>query len=95
MTHLSLAAAHRLFVALRLDCRGGLSFEWIVLITVLVLGVIGGMTAVRDAAISELGDVTGAVTAVDQSYEGFGVRFVDPGRGRRSGSCRPEGREPQ
>ncbi len=95
MNHLSRNFVRRLVLAVRHDCRGGLSFEWIVLLTVLVLGVVGGMTAVRDAAISELGDVTGAVTAVDQSYRGFGVTFIDPGRERRAGSCRPASREPQ
>lgn len=89
MNHIRTLAARRFAVALWRDCHGGLSFEWIVLLTVLVLGVVGGMTAVRDAAISEFGDVAGAVTAVDQSYVGFGVTFIDPGRNRHAGSCRP------
>lgn len=48
--------------------HGGLTFEWILLITVLVLGIVGGYTAVRDAVIDELGDVAGAIIAVDQSF---------------------------
>lgn len=48
--------------------RGVLTFEWILLITVLVIGIVGGASAVRDAVISELGDVAGATIAVDQSY---------------------------
>ena len=48
--------------------RGVLTFEWILLITVLVIGIVGGVSAVRDAVISELGDVAGAAIAVDQSY---------------------------
>jgi hypothetical protein len=48
--------------------RGILTFEWILLITVLVIGVVGGASAVRDAIVSEMGDVVGAAVAVDQSY---------------------------
>ena len=50
------------------DDHGGLTFEWILLITVLVIGIVGGFTAVRDAVIDELGDVAGAIIAVDQSF---------------------------
>jgi len=48
--------------------QGVLTFEWILLLTVLVIGIVGGLSAVRDAVISELGDVAAAVTALDQSY---------------------------
>jgi Flp pilus assembly pilin Flp len=48
--------------------EGVLTFEWILLITVLAIGIVGGLSAVRDAIISELGDVAKAVTALDQSY---------------------------
>jgi hypothetical protein len=48
--------------------EGVLTFEWILLLTVLVIGIVGGLSAVRDAVISELGDVAAAVTALDQSY---------------------------
>jgi hypothetical protein len=48
--------------------HGGLTFEWILLLTVLVVGIVGGYTVVRDAVIDELGDVAGAVIAVDQSF---------------------------
>ncbi|NQT40084.1 MAG: hypothetical protein HQ581_21510 [Planctomycetes bacterium] len=48
--------------------EGVLTFEWILLITVLVIGVVGGMSAVRDAVISELGDLSHAITELDQSY---------------------------
>jgi len=49
--------------------EGVLTFEWILLITVIVIGIVGGVSAVRDALISELGDVSGAVVHIDQSYE--------------------------
>jgi hypothetical protein len=48
--------------------RGVLTFEWILLITLLTIGVVGGISAVRDAMIDELGDVAEAVVSLDQSY---------------------------
>jgi len=48
--------------------QGVLTFEWILLITVLVIGVVGGLSAVRDAVITELGDVAEAMISLDQSY---------------------------
>ncbi|NQU21842.1 MAG: hypothetical protein HQ567_11215 [Candidatus Nealsonbacteria bacterium] len=48
--------------------QGVLTFEWVLLITVLAIGIVGGMSAVRDAVITELGDVAEAVVSLDQSY---------------------------
>ncbi len=48
--------------------QGVLTFEWILLITVLVIGVVGGLSAVRDAVVTELGDVAEAMIQLDQSY---------------------------
>ncbi|MBQ9454296.1 MAG: hypothetical protein Q4A17_06085 [Thermoguttaceae bacterium] len=48
--------------------NGVLTFEWILLITVLVIGIVGGISAVRDALIDELGDVSEGVVSLDQSY---------------------------
>lgn len=48
--------------------EGVLTFEWIALITILVIGLVGGLSAARDAIIDELGDVSEAMTAVDQSW---------------------------
>ncbi len=48
--------------------EGVLTFEWILLVTLVVIGIVGGLSAVRDSVIDELGDVSGAVLAVDQSY---------------------------
>jgi Flp pilus assembly pilin Flp len=47
---------------------GVLSFEWVLLVTLLTIGIVGGLTAARDAIIDELGDVAQAMLAVDQSY---------------------------
>lgn len=48
--------------------EGVLTFEWILIITVLAIGIVGGLSAVRDAIISELGDLSHAITELDQSY---------------------------
>jgi Flp pilus assembly pilin Flp len=47
---------------------GVLSFEWILLVTLLTIGIVGGIAAVRDAIIDEFGDVAQAMIALDQSY---------------------------
>lgn len=48
--------------------RGILAFEWVILISLLVIGAVGAYTALRDGAIDELGDICGAVLSVDQSF---------------------------
>ena len=47
---------------------GVLSFEWVVLTTLLVICIVGGLAAARDAVIDELGDVAQAMLALDGSY---------------------------
>lgn len=47
---------------------GVLSFEWILLLSVLVIGIVGGVAAARDAIIDEFGDVAQAMLGLDQSY---------------------------
>ena len=47
---------------------GVLSFEWILLVTLLTIGVVGGIAAVRDEIIAEFGDIAQAMHALDQSY---------------------------
>ena len=49
------------------------STELILLATVAVIGLIVGMTAVRDGVVSELSDVAGAVQDVNQGYSYDGV----------------------
>ncbi len=48
--------------------QGVLTFEWILLITLLVIGIVGAYSAVRDGVIDELGDVAEAVVNIDQSW---------------------------
>ena len=54
----------------RLWCEdeGVLTFEWIMLLTLLVIGVIGGVAGIRDAIIHEAQSVVGAIVSLDQSY---------------------------
>jgi Flp pilus assembly pilin Flp len=47
---------------------GVLSFEWALLTTLVVLGVVCGLAAARDAVIDELGDVAEGMLALDNSY---------------------------
>jgi Flp pilus assembly pilin Flp len=47
--------------------EGVLSFEWTLLVTLLTLGIVGGLAAARDAVIDEMGDVAQAMLALDHS----------------------------
>jgi hypothetical protein len=42
--------------------RGVLTLEWILLVTVIVIGINGGLVAVRTATIGELTDLAEAIT---------------------------------
>ena len=44
--------------------RGILTLEWILLISLLVIGVIGGLSSVRNALICELNDLTGCIESI-------------------------------
>jgi Flp pilus assembly pilin Flp len=59
----------RLLRKLWLDDHGALiATEWVFVATILVLGIITGLVAVRQAVISELVEFANAVTALSQSY---------------------------
>jgi hypothetical protein len=47
---------------------GVLSFEWICLLTLIVIGIVGGVAGARDAVVDELGDSAQAMVALDQSF---------------------------
>jgi Flp pilus assembly pilin Flp len=51
-----------------LEDDGVLSFEWTLLSTLLAIGIVGGISAARDAIVDELGDTAQVMLAVDQSY---------------------------
>ena len=50
------------------ETDGVLSFEWTVLTSVLTIGAVAGIAAVRDAVTDEMADVAEAMTSLDQSY---------------------------
>lgn len=45
--------------------RGVLTLEWVLLITVIVIGIIGGLGAVRNATNAELLDLAAAIEALN------------------------------
>lgn len=49
------------------------SIELVLIATIAVIGLITGLTAVRDGVVSELSDVAGAVQDINQSYTINGV----------------------
>lgn len=44
--------------------RGFLTFEWILLVTLLVIGIVAGVAAVRDAVLGEMSDMAQAIQAL-------------------------------
>jgi Flp pilus assembly pilin Flp len=47
---------------------GVLTFEWVMLVTLLTIGIVSGLAGARDAIVDELGDAAQAMMALDQSY---------------------------
>jgi hypothetical protein len=47
-----------------------LTFEWILVVTLVVIGLIGGLAAVRNAVLDELYDLSSAVEAMNFSGTG-------------------------
>ena len=45
--------------------KGVLTLEWILLVTVVVIGIIGGLGAVRNATVAELQDLAEAIEALN------------------------------
>lgn len=75
----------RILQCLWRDDDGVLSFEWTLIVVLVVVGIVSGVTAARDVVIDELGDTAEALLAWDQSYSfsGFGTipasTYTDPG----------------
>ena len=59
---------------------GVLSFDWVLLVTIVVFGLISGVTAARDAIIDEFGDTAEATLHLDQSYTYPSVEVIVAGR---------------
>ncbi len=55
------------------DCGALIAVEWVFVATILVLGVITGLVAVRNAVTDELEDFATAVLSLDQSYSFAGL----------------------
>ncbi|MCD0462705.1 hypothetical protein [Roseiconus lacunae] len=52
------------------DDRGFvISIELILVVTIMVIGLIAGLTALRDAVVSELTDVARGVQQINQTYQ--------------------------
>ena len=60
------------------------SAELVLIATILVIGLVVGMVAIRDSMIAEMGDVAEAIGNVDQSYLFNGV--TDTGTGAQIGA---------
>ena len=56
------------------DCGALASAEIVLIGTILVIGVIAGLTSLRDAVVTELADLAGAIAALNQSYSYNGVQ---------------------
>ena len=50
------------------DCGALIATEWVFVATILVLGSITGLVAVRQAVLAELTDFANALLALNQSY---------------------------
>lgn len=53
-----------------------ISVEWLLVFTIVLLGLIVGLTAVRNAVDSELVESANAISVLDQTYSFSGVRLV-------------------
>ena len=58
---------------LRDDAGFVISSELVLVATILVIGMIAGLTTLRDGVVQELGDVSTAIGAVSQTYVYNGV----------------------
>lgn len=47
---------------------GSIAFEWVLLFTLLTIGIVSGLSAARDAIVDEFGDVAEAMLALDHSF---------------------------
>ncbi|MBQ9456813.1 MAG: hypothetical protein Q4A17_09395 [Thermoguttaceae bacterium] len=49
--------------------RGSLSFEWIVITTLLVIGMISGLGALRNSVVKKLDDLTTSVETLNTAAD--------------------------
>ena len=55
---------------------GVLSFEWTLLVVLLVFGIVSGLCAARDGIIDEMSDQAAAILAFDQSFSFSGIGSI-------------------
>jgi hypothetical protein len=68
------------------DAGALLATEWVVIATIMVLGLIPGLVAVRQGTLSELTEFGNATMALNQSYSFSGQTLgCDPGTGTPNG----------
>jgi pilus assembly protein Flp/PilA len=65
MTNSLKSLAHRLHSALRRKGRGAVTVEYLLLLTIIGIGVIVGLCTVRNALINELNDLANAINAIN------------------------------
>jgi hypothetical protein len=58
------------------DCGALISVEWVVVATILVLGIIPGLVAIRAGVLSELTEWANSVLSLDQSYSFSGQELT-------------------
>jgi hypothetical protein len=46
------------------DRRGVLTLEWILIITILVIGIVGGVAVVRNAIVTEMYDMSESINSL-------------------------------
>ncbi len=68
ISYLALGSAPAQLKCMWREDEGFLTFEWILLITLLLIGILAALSAVRDAIAGELIGVGGAIVSVDSSY---------------------------
>ena len=66
------------FLAAWREEDGVLSFEWTLLVILLVFGIVSGLCAYRDAIIDEMSDHAEAMLTFDQSYSFSGAGPIPP-----------------
>jgi Flp pilus assembly pilin Flp len=65
----------RLLLRLWKDDRGALlAVEWLFIVVLLIIGLVVGFTAVRNAVVEEFTEFGNALTSLDQSFRVDGLR---------------------
>ena len=68
------------------DCGALIATEWVFVVTILILGIITGLVAVRQAVISELTETAQAILALNQSFSFSGQSNCESFTGGSSAS---------